>query len=200
MELAQSSTPDHPKSCQRSLGRAEVAIDATLEVTRGRFACTISDLSLDGARIATNRPIEPGQDLWLTIEKLKIFCTVQWQRPGAIGVCFEQKLPKAFVLGLLGEVVDREAFKEAQTMLAARDWVMGDQAPRPRNLSLADLLSVRNSKDDKSGYLTGGLQWMFQSGQSEGRSSPSGRRKTAYLFMWSGLVGSVIGLGSSLLF
>ncbi len=177
-----------------------MAIDATIQDTRGRFACVISDVSLDGARIETSRAIEPGQDVWLTIEKLKIFCTVQWHRPGAIGVCFEQKLPKAFVLGLLGEAVDREALKEAEAMLAARDWVVGNQGPRPRNLSLADLLSVRNSKDGKSGYLMGGLQWMFQTGQNDGKSQPSGRRKTAYLFIWSGMVGSMIGVGSSLLF
>jgi hypothetical protein len=200
MELAQT-TPSHPETaCQRNLGRAEVAVDAVLQDPRGRFACTISDLSLSGARIETTRSIEPGQDLWLTIEKLRVFCTVQWQRSGAIGVCFEQKLPKVFVLGLLGETVDRDALKEAEAMLAARDWVMGGQAPRPRNLSLADLLGARHSRDDTSGYLGGGLQWIFRSGKPEGRSRHSGRKKVAYLFMYSGLIGSFLGLSSSLFF
>ena len=63
---------------QRGLGRAEVAIESVLEIPRGRSKCTIHDLSLDGARIATDEAVPVGQSLWLKIEKLRVFGSVQW--------------------------------------------------------------------------------------------------------------------------
>ena len=186
---------------QRGLGRAEVAIESVLEIPRGRSKCTIHDLSLDGARIATDEAVPVGQSLWLKIEKLRVFGSVQWAKPGSIGVQFDQKLPKAFVLSLMGESVSREAYQEAQAMLAARDWVMGAAPRETGSLSAADMLSARNAKASASSYLEGSLWWYLLNRHRNLRSDKRiYRRNVLALFALAACAGALIGLGSSLLF
>ncbi len=197
MSVAQAQDPEFQASCQRSFGRAEVSIAATLEITRGRFRCTLFDLSIEGAGIETDQKIEPGQSVWLKLHKLKIFCTVQWHRPGSIGVQFEQKLPKAFVLKMLGQDVDAEAYEDAEAMLAARDWVMGSKTVQPRTLTASDILEARNQKSDASSYVQGGLQWLILNRNGDEEARRVMKKRVFTLFTSSAVLGSLLGLGSA---
>lgn len=204
MSLAQPQTMEPELNAatgadQRGLGRAEVAFESVLEIPRGRFKCTVHDLSLNGARVTTDQTVPQGQSLWLKIDKLRVFGSVQWTKPGSIGVRFDQKLPKAFVLSLLGESVNREAYREAETLLAARDWVMGAAPRNTGSVSAADMLSARHAKPDAQSYLKDGLWWYMLNRQRTIRSENRHfRRNAVALLVAAALVGSSIGLASSI--
>ena len=136
---------DKETSCLRGYGRAEVTLQTSLETPHGRVRCLVVDLSIGGARVVTDQPIEAGESLWLSLHKAKVFGSVQWIRGTEIGVQFEEKLPKALVLSLKGESVDPKALEDAEAMLVAQDWVVGTPFHRPRSQRIADVLGAQSN-------------------------------------------------------
>ena len=199
-DTGEAETDGADGSDQRGLGRAEIAFESQLEIPRGRFKCTVHDLSLQGARVATGESGTVGQSLWLKIDRLRVFGSVHCAKPGSIGVRFDQKLPKAFVLSLLGESGNREAYREAETLLAARDWVVGAVPLNTGSVSAADMLSARHAKPGAESYLKDGLWWYMLNRQRHMRSEHRHFRRNAIaLLVAAAVLGSSIGLASSLL-
>ena len=60
----------------------------------------VSEVSQGGARLCGRNPPEPGDEVVLDIESIKISGTVAWIRNGEFGVAFDEPL-KAGELGLL---------------------------------------------------------------------------------------------------
>lgn len=188
-------------ACQRGLGRAQVALDSVIEIPRGRFKCQVFDLSLEGARVSFEEPVKPGQNLWLKLGSLRVFGTIQWAKGGMIGVRFDEKLPKAFVLYLLGESVSREAYREAEILLAARDWVVGAVPMKTGSMSAADMLSARSKKSEASGYLQDGIWWYLLNQQRQLRSERKvDRKNAAFILAGAAVLGSALGVASPLIF
>lgn len=187
-------------SCLRSYGRAMVALPTSLETPHGRVRCLVVDLSLGGARLEADQAIEPGASLWLVLHKLRVFGTVQWARGKAIGIQFEEKLPKTLVLSLRGDRVDPKALEEVESMLVAQNWVIGTPIRRPKSVRLADVLGARHEGAEASSRsgVVGTL--LSVSDSREGTNAETGiGRRALLLIIFSAVMGSLIGLGSVVL-
>lgn len=143
MEPAEPFERDTAIACQRDFGRAAMTIRTNLLTPQGKVGCHVVDLSLGGAKLEPDRALAPGASLWLALKKLKVFATVQWSRGNMIGVQFEERLPKTLMLSLRGDKVDPRELEAIETMLHARNFVIGTPINRPKALRLADILGVR---------------------------------------------------------
>jgi hypothetical protein len=126
--------------CKRSLGRAVLGIRSSLATTADILDVEIADLSLSGAGVLAPRPLETGQSVWLDLGRIKVFGEVRWCRGMNAGIEFEDRLPKAVVLNLRGDVVDAQELAKAEARMAARNWVVGMGADRSRADRLAEVL------------------------------------------------------------
>ena len=173
-------------ACQRSHGRATMMVPVKLETPLGAVSGTMLDLSLGGARVETRHAIPRGEALWLVLGKVKVFATVQWARGGRIGVKFDEKLPKALVLSLRGEVVDPKALEDAEARLTAQKWQGGRPATRAKEVRIADVLGTWNPGSMAAG--------------GKRRGAPEGAISQALRFILCAAgVGALIGVGSFLL-
>lgn len=111
---------------KRRYGRAGVSFQAKLDTTHGRSRCLVLDLSLQGAQIECDKTLEVDDTVWLRLRKLQVFGTVQWTHGKLAGICFDERLPKAIIMDILGEEVDPVELEAAETRLAAQNWVVGD--------------------------------------------------------------------------
>lgn len=186
-------------SCVRSYGRAIVALQSSFETPHGNVPCSVLDLSLGGARVATDQTVEAGASIWLSLHKLKVFGTVSWARDNLIGIQFEENLPKAIVLSLRGESVDPEELERVEAMMAAQKWVIGTPTDRPRSMRLADVLGSRNAGPVAS--IQSGVFEAQPSVRGEGFADRRGIDRRALLVMvFAAMTGVLIGIGSVLAF
>lgn len=183
-------------ACKRSYGRAKLTLRTKLDVPSGRINGIIQDLSLGGAKVEVEQPIEVGSSLWLALHKLKVFGTVRWARGNAIGVQFDVKLPKSFILSLRGENVDPEELRAIETILAARNWVIGSPINRSKSLRLADVLGSRSEQPHGGSH----APVPGRRPSSRGRHHPheaAGLNMRALAFViCSALFGGLLGIGS----
>jgi hypothetical protein len=184
--------------CLRTYGRADVALRGYLESPLGRTICWVRDLSLGGARIETEQKIAPDQSIWLNLGKLKIFGTAIWVRGNLVGIQFEEKLPKSIVLNLRGEVVAPETLAEMEAMLAAQNWVIGTPMDRPKSLRIADVLGGRGKRSDQP--LAGAVHAPEGFRPERAAIDRSSKRRAATIIALSAAIGSLLGLGSVLIF
>lgn len=183
-------------ACERSYGRADLSMRTTLDVPSGRINGIVQNLSLGGAKIEVEELIEVGSSLWLTLHKLKVFAIVRWARGNVIGVQFDVKLPKAFILSLRGETVDPEELREVETVLAARNWVMGSPMNRSKSLRLADVLGSRSEHSYGGSHASVPERRPFSRGRHH-QPKAAGLDKRALAFViCSALIGGLLGIGS----
>lgn len=180
-------------SCLRSYGRAKVALQTDFETPLGRARCSVIDLSLGGAQLQIDQPIDRGESLWLWLNKVKVFGTVQWARGNMIGVQFEEKLPKALVLSLRGDHVDPKALEEVEAMLVAQNWVIGTPATRPKNVRIAQVLGGPGQAD---------VARAAQLGRNSRQADRAGigiDQRALLIFLFAALIGTMAGIASFML-
>jgi len=199
MNAAATTRSNERIFCQRSFGRAELGLRTFVATTSGTVRCLVVDLSLGGAKIQPEHSIEAGSDLWLTLGNLKVFGTTRWATGDVIGIQFDEKLPKAFILHLQGGSVDPEELAAAEAMLAARDWVVGKASDCKKSERIAKVLGQTSDAS-----LIGAHQAIAQPGP---RSRSSRRRFTEWLdrrasilVVLSALLGGLLGLASLFIF
>ncbi len=160
---------------------------ASFETPVGPISCTICDLSLGGAKIEADHPVPVGESLWIALGRVRVFATVQWVRGKQIGVKFEEKLPKALVLSLRGEAVDPKALEDAEAKLIAQKWEGGRAASSSKDVRIADVLGTWNPGSIASS----------QSGRAGRRRSGNEASGAGLsLFLYAGLLGALVGVGS----
>jgi hypothetical protein len=70
--------------------RVDVSITAKLQIGGNLFACSMQNLSVGGAKVVTDMPMNRGDDLELAIGEFKpIPCHVVWARPPLFGLKFK---------------------------------------------------------------------------------------------------------------
>jgi hypothetical protein len=92
-------------------------------VTKSHSALLV-DVSSTGARLRTPCLPEEGDELFVTIGKLKIFASVAWTRGGEFAAAFEQPLDDE-ALRLLRENVRASFGLPPDVKAAVDDWVLG---------------------------------------------------------------------------
>lgn len=175
-------------------------LHTSLETVHGRVRCSVLDLSLGGAQLQTDQAIDPGEALWLSLYKVRVFGTVQWTRGQMIGVQFEEKLPKALVLSLRGDDVDPKALEEVEAMLVAQDWAVGSPVARPKSLRIADVLGAPNQGSagpGRSGVVA--APGTVSDSRRATRLEHGLIRQALLLIIFSAVAGGLIGIASALM-
>ncbi len=110
---------------KRGHARLRVRLPAKLITLSGEFRVVLCDLSTGGARVG--KPgLTLGGEAVLQWHQFEAFCIAAWSRSGLIGVCFEDPIPKEWVIAT--RELDSVAHLPADAELdrhAAREWVMG---------------------------------------------------------------------------
>jgi hypothetical protein len=194
MVILETSEPTLSVPCLRTYGRAEVALRGYVESPLGRIPCWVRDLSFGGARLETEHKFAQDQSIWLSLTKLRIFGTVKWVRGNLVGMQFEEKLPKSVLLNLRGEAIDPEVLAEMETMLAARNWVIGTPIDRAMNGRLAEVLGARPKPVDQPLTMSGQAPEGFLPIRAP--MDQSDKRGAAAVIVMSAAIGVLAGLGS----
>lgn len=130
MVAVQIETSQEDVACRRRYGRALLSISSSIILPDESFPCRLEDLSLDGARVSIDQQLEPGDSLWLKLDRLKAFGTVRWVAGGECGIEFKEHLPKAMILKIQGHSVKPEDYAAMEAKLAAGKWLVGDGASK----------------------------------------------------------------------
>lgn len=201
MNSAEPSDSDEEIACRRSYGRAEITVRTRLATTQGKVSGQILDLSLGGARLESDRAIAPGASVWLALQKLDVFATVQWARGKVIGVQFEEKLPKALVLSMRAESLDPEVLEAIEAERQARHWVTGTPVNCPGTLRPADILGARNRSRAALTRPAGVRIRPFIQGLCRvAKANQRGERRTWLLMPGAAVLGALLGIVSALVF
>lgn len=106
----------------RGLGRARLDIEAKLSLIDGESRCKLIDLSLDGAKIATDRELYCGEAAILKIDGLEAFGSIIWASEGFAGLQFDERASKERLLYLQSVAKNHEKFVARE---AAQRWASG---------------------------------------------------------------------------
>ena len=184
---------------ERRFGRASISLNAKLYTSSGRSQCEVTDLSIQGARIETDKAVKDGETLWLEFGKLRIFASVQWTQAQFVGLLFEELLPKAFLMHLTGNRVDPLELEAAETRLAAQKWVVGDPAVRSKDERLFNVLGSE-SYGPKPGETVGLIEPSASVPARTGLQPKGSGKRSAIVVVLSALLGAALGSFSSLIF
>ncbi len=93
---------------RRRSNRQNVLLKTSVDVGSYNFEATAYDLSLRGAKIKLNLPLERGADFFITLKDLKqIPSRVSWAKNGFMGLEFSYPPEKVKqIFGNLGERLD----------------------------------------------------------------------------------------------
>ena len=119
---------------------------------------------------------------------------MKWVRGNLVGMQFEEKLPKSVLLNLRGEAIDPEVLAEMETMLAARNWVIGTPIDRAMNGRLAEVLGARPKPVDQPLTMSGQAPEGFLPIRAP--MDQSDKRGAAAVIVMSAAIGVLAGLGS----
>lgn len=116
---------DGPRGRRRA-ERAPVLMAAALHTVGGSRTVSIIDVSSTGARLRSNLPLEPGQDIWLKIPPNDVFGRVRWVDADLCGIAFDEPLDadEAARLQARGRVVIMPRLS-LEEQLAIEDWKEG---------------------------------------------------------------------------
>ena len=107
---------------ERRLGRLKLGIGARLALIDGEARCKILDLSLDGAKVSTDRDLYCGEAALLKIDELEAFGSIIWAHDGLIGIRFDERLTKEQLMRLRHGAIGNEKSAARQ---AAKQWASG---------------------------------------------------------------------------
>lgn len=88
------------------------------------FTAELVDLSATGARLRCLRIPAIGVELFLTVCRLRTFCTVRWVGTGECGVQFDEPLLQADVVAVRKEAAAGRGL-DPLLRAAMDDWVIG---------------------------------------------------------------------------
>lgn len=189
-----------PANCQRSLGRATLAIPSSLATPTDVLACTVLDVSLGGARVETTRPIEVGESIWLKLGMLKAFGEIKWSRGNTAGIQFDEKLPKPLILSLRGDFVDPQDLAAVEALMAARDWVIGTPGERSKAARTSEVLGSGEWKAPESGASRQSLARSdVRTASSRSRDTTHIDKRSVRVILCSAVAGALIGVLSVIL-
>ena len=77
---------------RRAAGRAAAPLRAVFTTTRTSQSAILRDISQTGARLCAIHRLRKGEDLLLSIDRLRLFGTVVWVRPREFAIAFEEPL------------------------------------------------------------------------------------------------------------
>ena len=84
------------------LPRVEVDRLATLRIGARVYGVEIRDISQGGVKLETDQPIEPGEDVVLTLDRLSsVKGVTRWYHDGFCGISFNQVIPFRDLMGWL---------------------------------------------------------------------------------------------------
>jgi hypothetical protein len=182
-------TSEESGACQRSFGRAPLSVRTFLTAPTGRIPCMVLDLSLGGARVEAAEAIGVGASVWLTLQKVTVFGEVKWSRGISCGIQFQEKLPKALVLSMRGELIDPEQLKDIEAKLAAQNWVVGNPVDRPKTARIAEVIGSRPSSSNPPGPSK-------RPARHTARGNSGADRRSLLIVISAALMGTLLGLGS----
>ena len=87
--------------------------------------CVLIDLSENGAQIGIERPLLPGDGVYLRCNTLEHFASVVRAGPGRNGLEFEMPLPSQEVIAIRRFADDYEMSKRKALRDEARAWATG---------------------------------------------------------------------------
>jgi len=88
------------------------------------YEAVLVDLSATGARVRSSKLPSVGDDLYLSVCKVKAFCIVRWQRGDECGVRFDEPLLQDEVMSVRREVLTGAGLPTV-FRAALDDWVLG---------------------------------------------------------------------------
>lgn len=106
IEQPMTKTESASEDKRRAGRRQPVLWKSVLTVGRHRFDCIMYNISLQGARIKLDLPLEKGAEVNLNIRgEWDVKGHVAWQRDGFMGLKFD--MDKAEIKVLFGEIAER---------------------------------------------------------------------------------------------
>lgn len=124
---------DQPASLRvgrRGAARLRLAIPARLRATHMNAGCVLLDLSRTGARIGMEKPLVPGELLYLEIARLDLFAEVVrrhcGESGGINGLVFDEPLSDAAVLAVRHHAETFEQHAQEAFRDQVRRWVSGE--------------------------------------------------------------------------
>lgn len=203
MEREAVETSNQSAPCDRRDGRAPLSFPCSVMLSDGKFPCELLNLSLGGARIRTDRTLETGRTLWISLDEYQAFATVTWGKDGEYGLAFEDRLPKVIVMQMQGFSVNREEYEAAQSERAARNWALGDEnrAPKSRLIRLLDVLGPKPRDTFAScAQCDSGKPCPTHCGHKQYRKHKNAYRSRVILYLGgAAIIGALLGIGSELI-
>ena len=105
--------------------RLKLGVPAGFVMTHETRRCLLDDISVNGARIRMDDPLEPGRTGFICFHRLRLFCSVTWWRNGECGVQFDRRLPTEDMEGFLWIVQNPKAYRRLCEESGAHDWSQG---------------------------------------------------------------------------
>lgn len=104
--------------------REAAPLSVVLATVSRSYTAELVDLSATGARLRCPDIPAVGTEMFMTVGRIKTFCTVRWTKGGDCGVQFYEPLLQADVISVRHEVAAGMGLDPA-VRAAMEDWVMG---------------------------------------------------------------------------
>jgi len=109
---------------RRSAKREAAPVLVSYTMLTGKCSAILIDVSRTGARLRGDSLPQQGEELILTMDRLRTFATVAWSGGGECGVAFDMPLPHEEIHRLKQSVAEA-AMWEPELRAAYEDWRMG---------------------------------------------------------------------------
>lgn len=109
---------------RRRAPREALPLLATLTTVSRTYSGTLVNVSATGARLRGDNLPEADQDLVLSVEGVRNFGTVRWNRNGEVGLEFDPPIGAAEVMKLRREVSRGQGFSPEERA-AYDEWKLG---------------------------------------------------------------------------
>jgi hypothetical protein len=109
---------------RREGSREAAPLSVLMTTVTKSYTAELVDISATGARVRCRELPEINDEMYLTVGRIKSFCSVRWKRAPECGVQFYEPLLQKDVISVRREVSDGRGLDPA-TRAALDDWVLG---------------------------------------------------------------------------
>ena len=109
---------------RREGSREAAPLSVLMTTVSSSYTAQLVDLSATGARLRCDEIPEIGLELFLTVGRIKTFCTIRWTSNNEFGVQFYEPLLQSDVISVRQEVAAGLGLDPAYRA-AMDDWVLG---------------------------------------------------------------------------
>jgi hypothetical protein len=109
---------------RRDESREAAPLSVVMTTVSRSYTAELVDISATGARVRCNELPAVGDELNLSVGRIKTFCSVRWRRDHECGVLFYEPLMQADVISVRREVAEGHGLDPAMRA-AMSDWVLG---------------------------------------------------------------------------